>query len=731
MKRNSLHSTPYILGLTVFLISNLVYSQTYTWQPTNGPYGGTVRAFAVNSSNQIFAGTAGGGVFRSINGENWESVNNGITNYTVRALAINNNDDIFAGTFGGVFRSTNNGEIWSQINNGLNNSLIYSLTTDNDDNILASGTGGIFRSEDNGDTWSAINTELGSGVRTLITYGDSMIFAGTVLNGAFRSMDNGDTWEEINNGMINGSVNAFVIIDSTDTTNNLRLHQPEFTLKDNPAILIIGSGSGAFISTDFGSSSSPINFFNSNFIGVNALIYSKSTSTLTAATPLGVYNSAEDFVTWNETSIKKHSLALGIRGEDEVFVGTQYEGVERSTDNGATSEPVIYGMTGSVVNVITKSGGNKFAGTAEAYYSNDNLEENWNPVEPIFGFVHTAAVAPNGNMLVGVDDKVFLLNGDGENVINITYNLPPFGTVNGFAFDADGKTYAAGSNGIHLLNEEVTAWLEKLTNIYCNDITFDPAHSFIWAVGFDFVSRSEDGGDTWNESKNGIPPNTDVKKIRHLNNKQVALTSVGPFEFDFDNDLWSQMSDFPPNLATNDMIYLENYGFIAATSNGIWSNSGDSWSQLPNNENKLNHPVNTLASIQSPFNKLSFTDVSSDDIVLAGTGGAGIYWLQLPAEQVGVDEMVVQLPESFGLSQNYPNPLNPSTKINYSIPQTSFVKLKVYNILGKEIETLVNEEKPAGNYEVEFYANDLSSGVYFYRLEAGGFSDTKKFILLR
>jgi len=83
------------------------------------------------------------------------------------------------------------------------------------------------------------------------------------------------------------------------------------------------------------------------------------------------------------------------------------------------------------------------------------------------------------------------------------------------------------------------------------------------------------------------------------------------------------------------------------------------------------------------------------------------------------------------LYQNYPNPFNPSTKIKYSIPHSSFVTLKIYDILGKEVATLVNEEKSVGNYEINFNAKNLSSGVYFYRMQAGSFTDTKKFILLR
>ena len=86
---------------------------------------------------------------------------------------------------------------------------------------------------------------------------------------------------------------------------------------------------------------------------------------------------------------------------------------------------------------------------------------------------------------------------------------------------------------------------------------------------------------------------------------------------------------------------------------------------------------------------------------------------------------------SFYLSQNYPNPFNPSTKIKYSINQPGLITLKVYDLLGNEIATLVNEEKTVGSYEINFDAKILSSGVYFYIMRVGNFTDTKKFILLK
>lgn len=89
------------------------------------------------------------------------------------------------------------------------------------------------------------------------------------------------------------------------------------------------------------------------------------------------------------------------------------------------------------------------------------------------------------------------------------------------------------------------------------------------------------------------------------------------------------------------------------------------------------------------------------------------------------------LPDKFSLTQNYPNPFNPSTKISWQLSVSSLVRIKVYDVLGREVATLVNEEKPAGKYEVNFDASKLSSGVYFYRLQAGDFIRTKKMIVLK
>ena len=81
--------------------------------------------------------------------------------------------------------------------------------------------------------------------------------------------------------------------------------------------------------------------------------------------------------------------------------------------------------------------------------------------------------------------------------------------------------------------------------------------------------------------------------------------------------------------------------------------------------------------------------------------------------------------------QSYPNPFNPTATIEYQVPVSGFVKLSVYDILGREMTLLVNENKSVGNYRVTFDANDLPGGIYFYRMQAGSFSETKKLLLLR
>jgi hypothetical protein len=126
----------------------------------------------------------------------------------------------------------------------------------------------------------------------------------------------------------------------------------------------------------------------------------------------------------------------------------------------------------------------------------------------------------------------------------------------------------------------------------------------------------------------------------------------------------------------------------------------------------------------------SFLDANNGIVVGGGgtilrTSTGGTTWVEAePASQT-------LILDRFSLGQNYPNPFNPETKIGFGVSGSGFVSLKVFDVLGREVATLVNEEMRAGRYERTLNANGLSSGIYFYRLRAGSFVETKKLVVLK
>ena len=203
-------------------------------------------------------------------------------------------------------------------------------------------------------------------------------------------------------------------------------------------------------------------------------------------------------------------------------------------------------------------------------------------------------------------------------------------------------------------------------------------------------SRSSDGGATW-VPVNPIPPglDPDSMSLRFIiyvkgTNGSYVITS-------------------PINIGGNQSVPGTAYS----------NNDGVTWTQ--------NSILSCGPAVFSDWNTGWCTSPEINDSVYKWVSDV------LPVEQ----ENNSSLTEGFTLEQNYPNPFNPSTTIKYSIPNSEFVTLKVYDVLGNEVATLVNEEKPAGSYEIDFNAAKLSSGIYFYALQAGSYSQTKKLILMR
>ncbi len=113
-------------------------------------------------------------------------------------------------------------------------------------------------------------------------------------------------------------------------------------------------------------------------------------------------------------------------------------------------------------------------------------------------------------------------------------------------------------------------------------------------------------------------------------------------------------------------------------------------------------------------------------------GNLELYYKRNPTgNPIGITEISSEIPERYSLSQNYPNPFNPVTGIKFELPNSGFVDLTIFDLLGRKVETLVNEELKAGSYNAEWNASNYTSGVYFYRFEADGFHDTKKMMLVK
>jgi len=154
-----------------------------------------------------------------------------------------------------------------------------------------------------------------------------------------------------------------------------------------------------------------------------------------------------------------------------------------------------------------------------------------------------------------------------------------------------------------------------------------------------------------------------------------------------------------------------------------------------------NQNINTPKGTHAFINKEILSSGSGDnmsggsvfDKIKSGSNAINLILSNLIRKDKNIFTGLKILPEGYSLSQNYPNPFNPVTKINYElrIKNYEFVSLKVFDALGKEVATLVNEKKSSGRYEVEFDGSNFSSGIYFYKLQTEGFIETKRMILLK
>ena len=215
---------------------------------------------------------------------------------------------------------------------------------------------------------------------------------------------------------------------------------------------------------------------------------------------------------------------------------------------------------------------------------------------------------------------------------------------------------------------------------------------------------------------------------------------IFPLPFTFNNQ-WG--SDF---VITN-TTYFNGVPFITTSANHVETVLVDAWGNMTmpggtviqalrlRRDDRYTSPSPPFYTRTISYSFItkpgSVVEIVASDTTAPNSGTIqtdGVTWSISGA--VGVEDEG-QIPTQYSLSQNYPNPFNPSTTIHFSVPSSEFVTLKVFDVLGNEVATLINEEKPAGVYEVNFSALQFTSGVYFYTLNAGSFVETKKMILMK
>jgi hypothetical protein len=505
---------------------------------------------------------------------------------------------------------------------------------------------------------------------------DANLFAGT-WSGVFRSTDNGTSWNSA--GLTDTSVSSLAVSpNGTGGTN-----------------LFAGTYSGVSLSTNDGTSWTPVNAGLPEWgVGELAVIGTN----VFASTPRGgVFLSTNNGQYWaaaNSGLTDSQSVNVLLAVGTTLFASTQ-GGTYRTTNNGSTWTHADVGLPVNVP-ALAVLGETLFAGAYwDGVFSSTNNGTNWTPVNTGLAARRVFALAVfDTTLFAGTEDSgVYRTTNNGTNWTPVISGLAYDSLQNHYpsvvALAVSSTSLLAGLRegyGVYLSTNNGTSWTAAgLTNTFVNALAVSPngagdTNLFVGTWG-DGVFRSTDNGTSWTAVRSGMA----------------------------DSNVFS--------------FAVSGMNLFAGTSNGVYysSNGGTTWASV---NTGLMYHVGGLA-------------VHGTNL-FAGTGeygsmppgeGTGI-WKRPLSEMITDVENVQEFPPQYVLQQNYPNPFNPTTSIKFDVPSSKVVTLKVFDILGREVATLLNEEKSAGTHTVTWDASSVSSGVYFYRIKAGDFVQTKRMMVV-
>jgi len=683
MKFNMRCKKTFIFLLILIISANVLYSQ---WSSIDGPKGQYVSLSSITVSGAyMFATSQLNGIYLSQDGgTSWTATNTGLTELSVRYLKIDS-PNIYAVTGQNAYISTNNGTSWNNTNWGFD----YPKLTIVNQDIYVVSNGKIFHSTNNGNNWEKL-PGLDSVYVFEIQLDSSNIYARTERI-IFRSTNNGLNW--------------FSLSGWTPAYNSS-------SLIANGSNLFLAAGGNIFHSTNYGVTWEIVSGILGDQItisGINIYFYSNG--------PF-IYLSTNNGATWSLISngLPKNCLIDSFDIVNSViYVSCQNYGIYRSTNNGVTWEYLSKILTYSEIESITLTNNNVYAQSeTEGLYllkNNGNSWDNLNIGSP------TSPLTINGsNMYVAV------LSRGGSSFIYISTNNGTTWTTSSFPEGAEfftingSKIYAGSSYGhIFLSIDNGISWTPLNPNekaevrllLFNNTKMYEGK----WYGGGLYVSSN--GGIDWTSL--GLQ-NMRVTALAIKDSTIFAGTYQNGVYLSTNNGItWTSSSIGISEWSVQCFaVYGQNIFVVSSGKVYLSKDNGSLWK-------------NRNDGLPSDISYITL----NDQYIYASTNSHGVFRRSINDILTSVNEDQNKLPNSFSLSQNYPNPFNPTTTINYSVPTASHVIIKVYDLLGRQVATLVNDNNPAGNYSVKFDGSKLVSGVYFYRMEAGSFSQTKKLILMK
>lgn len=379
---------------------------------------------------------------------------------------------------------------------------------------------------------------------------------------------------------------------------------------------------------------------------------------------------------WVQTSTGMQVVLSMTNSGNSIFAGSEGSyPLYRSTNNGTNW--TIMNLPLTATQALTVSGTSVFAGTQGGIFRSMDNGESWIRIESTFYVLSLATIG--SNIFVGTDNSGAVLRStnNGESWTQVISGLNA--NAIGYTFAVNGTDIFVGTqNGVYRSTNYGTNW----THLGLSSYTIRSLAiigSNIFAGHMYGIFRSTNYGINWTSENTGLT-NTEVQCF--------ATSGTNIFVGSYNN--------------SGGGVYLS-------------TNNGSNWFEI-------NQGFTTIPSVHS-FLILNNT-------IYAGTNNQSI-WKRPLSEVIGINNISSEISSSYSLSQNYPNPFNPTTRIRFEMPKTENVKITVFDALGSELETIVNQTVTPGIYETEWDGSKYPSGMYFYKIICGNYTETKKMVLVK